>query len=227
MSGEFLTRWSRLKRESDKPEQRTETAGAADVEAATEGEPVDQIAEAEAAPVPTEAAGAAAELSEEEIAALPPIEGLGPASDIAPFLRAGVPRLLRNAALRRVWEVDPAIRDFVDDAREYAYDWNAPGCVPGLGPLQPCDDVKAMVRRIFDRAGEAEAEPTAESVDSPEPTEIARTADPESAPPDRASRSDDTATDEAPADDAPAGDAEPPREKAPPRPRRHGGATPV
>src|SRR3546814_8539167 len=44
--------------------------------------------------------------------------------------------------------LDPAIRDFVGHARDYAYDWNTPGGVPGSGALQP-EDVAAMVRRIF------------------------------------------------------------------------------
>jgi hypothetical protein len=55
-----------------------------------------------------------------------------------------------------MWTLDPAIRDFVGHARDYAFDWNAEGGVPGTGPLGPGDDVTGMVRRILgEEAGEA------------------------------------------------------------------------
>ncbi|MHB2209081.1 DUF3306 domain-containing protein [Methylobacterium sp. CM6257] len=88
---------------------------------------------------------------------LPSVDALTPESDLAQFLQAGVPTALRNAALRRMWSLDPAIRDFVSEAREYAYDWNTPGSVPGLGPLLPSDDVKAMLGRLLGGASRAEA----------------------------------------------------------------------
>ncbi|MBL7309634.1 DUF3306 domain-containing protein, partial [Escherichia coli] len=80
---------------------------------------------------------------------LPSLEALTAETDLTPFLRAGIPAVLRNAALRRMWSLDPAIRDFVSEAREYAYDWNSPGGVPGLGPLLPSDDVQAMLGRLL------------------------------------------------------------------------------
>ncbi|MFL5218102.1 MAG: DUF3306 domain-containing protein, partial [Microvirga sp.] len=89
------------------------------------------------------------ELTPEELAALPKVEEITAASDISGFLRRGVPDALRNAALRRMWTLDPAIRDFVGEARDYAYDWNTPGGVPGAGALDPGDDVAAMVRSVF------------------------------------------------------------------------------
>lgn len=60
---------------------------------------------------------------------LPSLESLGPGSDLRPFLRPGVAPALRNAALRRMWTVDPAIRDYIGPA-DYAWDWNTPGGVP-------------------------------------------------------------------------------------------------
>ncbi|MGH1575080.1 DUF3306 domain-containing protein [Methylobacterium sp. P31] len=87
---------------------------------------------------------------------LPSLDALTHESDLAQFLQAGVPTALRNAALRRMWSLDPAIRDFVSEAREYAYDWNTPGSVPGLGPLLPSDDVKAMLGRLLGGASKAE-----------------------------------------------------------------------
>jgi Protein of unknown function (DUF3306) len=89
---------------------------------------------------------------------LPPVEELTAESDFGAFLRQGVPERLRNAALRRMWALDPAIRDHVGDARDYAWDWNVPGGVPGGGPLLPCDRVEETLQRMFgdDRGGTAQ-----------------------------------------------------------------------
>jgi hypothetical protein len=137
MSGEFLSRWSRLKEEARRSERG----------------PQPDAAEAPAGATPPEADPASVlaepELTPEELAALPQVEEITAASDISGFLRRGVPDALRNAALRRMWTLDPAIRDFVGEARDYAYDWNTPGGVPGSGALDPADDVAAMVRGVF------------------------------------------------------------------------------
>lgn len=146
MSGsEFLSRWSRRKLEV-RHEAQAETGPAA------EREPPAEIA------ADPRAAEGEAEITPEELAALPRIEDLTPGTDITAFLRKGVPEVLKNAALRRMWSLDPAIRDYVSEAREYAYDWNVPGGVPGNGPLLPTDDVGAMLGRIFgDEIGRSEA----------------------------------------------------------------------
>jgi hypothetical protein len=129
----FLTRWSRRKDEARR--------------AAREPAP-DQT-------VPAEEPA----LTEEEIAALPKIESIAADTDIRVFMRRGVPAALRNAALRRAWMADPAIRDFVGHARDYDYDWNVPGGVPGNEPLR-AEEVAAMARRVF---GDAEPEQAAEA----------------------------------------------------------------
>jgi hypothetical protein len=134
----FLSRWSRRKEEARR------------AEAAPEPPPEEALPPAE-----DTAPAAAPELTPEEIALLPKVEELTAESDFSGFLRRGVPESLRNAALRKMWVLDPAIRDFEGHARDYAYDWNVPGGVPGTGPLGPGDDVAAMARRVF---GEAEPE---------------------------------------------------------------------
>lgn len=142
MSGaDFLSRWSRRKR-------GVEAAQPAEPEVPAPAIPADPEAGARADGAP-EAGEAGTDLPAEEIARLPSIDDLTAGTDLAPFLRAGVPKLLRNAALRRMWSLDPGIRDYVSEAREYAYDWNTPGGVPGMGPLLPSDDVKAMLGQIF------------------------------------------------------------------------------
>jgi hypothetical protein len=122
MRGGFLERWSRLKQEAEP--------------APAEGEPSSE-------PAP------AAEITEEEIAALPRLEDLTAESDITCFMRPGVPDKLRNAALRRMWLLDSAIRDFVGPARDYSYDWNQIGDVPGSGLLESQEEVAAMLRGLF------------------------------------------------------------------------------
>ena len=67
------------------------------------------------------------------------MDELTPETDITVFLRKGVPEFLKNAALRRMWSLDPAIRDYVSEAREYAYDWNVPGGVPGEVTAGPAE----------------------------------------------------------------------------------------
>jgi hypothetical protein len=208
MSGDFLSRWSRRKIEVKRAEESP-------------------VPEAPATPA-GEAAPIAEELSAEELAALPPVESLTAESDIAGFLRKGVPQTLRNAALRRAWAVDPEIRDYVGDARDYAYDWNVPGGVPGTGPIDPGTDVAQMVKDVFGRPHEPEGVQTAAP-------ETSGDAGGEEAPAAQPVADADIAA-------APAGDDEeigddPPRsgqssstvgEVGPPRARsRHGGAKPA
>jgi hypothetical protein len=140
----FLSRWSRRKRAAQaagRPPRAAPVEGEADaaVQAARTGEgiagePVGAVAEPEA--------------SAEALADLPSLEELTADSDVSLFLRRGVPESLRNAALRRMWSLDPKIRDFVSEAREYAYDWNTPGGVPGSGPLLS-SEVRRLAARVM------------------------------------------------------------------------------
>jgi hypothetical protein len=137
----LFARWSRRKRAATRPppdQPKPDAAAAPEAPAAT------------AAPDP---AAATAD------AALPPLESIGAGSDIRAFLAPGVPADLARAALRRAWSADPAIRDFVG-LSENAWDFTAPGGVPGFGSL-----TEEEARRLLGRlAGEPEAgtaEPTA------------------------------------------------------------------
>ncbi|MGP9821418.1 DUF3306 domain-containing protein [Salinarimonas sp. NSM] len=226
MSGEgFLSRWSRRKREELREPAQEPQADAALPAHAPEPELE-----------PT--------LSEEELAALPPVETIDATTDITGFLRKGVPAALKNAALRRAWATNPAVRDYLDPAREYAYDWNVPGGVPGDGPLGPGFDAKALADRLFGRreqdvaeAPHPPAEPSADMREMPTPpeqnaqhnrdtnhTESAEVPTGYTAPPTESTAALEFR--EPAADPVPA----PPRRNAAetrPRPRRHGGATPV
>jgi hypothetical protein len=208
VSGDFLSRWSRRKIEVKRAEESTAAPDA----------PATPAAEAAATPE---------ELSAEELAALPPVESLTAESDIAGFLRKGVPQALRNAALRRAWALDPEIRDYVGDARDYAYDWNVPGGVPGTGPMDPGTDVAQMVKDVFGRShdaetmeGAAQAAPAAAVAQDAPGAEPLGTGDVAAAQP--ADESDDEPEPEPVQTRAMDG------EVGPPKPRtRHGGAKPV
>lgn len=128
----FLSRWSQRKQEAKLP-----AAGDAAAKA-------DEEAEALPAPVAESVAEAEFDLS-----SLPKLEDVTETTDITGFLRKGVPEHLRNAALRKSWALDPAIRNYVNPALDYAYDWNTPGGVPGNSELAAGTDIAKMVLQIM------------------------------------------------------------------------------
>jgi hypothetical protein len=141
----FLSRWSRLKqarREAAEAEPPPATPAAApQPEPRREPEPA-RHPDREPEPAP----GADPEI---DLATLPRIEDLTATSDLAVFLRKGVPAVLRNAALRRVWSLDPGIRDFIGPA-DYAWDWNVPGGAPGYAEtIAHGPDIEALADRIL------------------------------------------------------------------------------
>jgi hypothetical protein len=133
----FLSRWSQRKQEAKQPE-RDPPAAEADV-------------------VPGPVAESAAE-PEHDLSSLPKLEDLTGTTDITVFLRKGVPEHLRNAALSKSWALDPAIRNYVNPALDYAYDWNTPGGVPGSSEIGAGMDVARLVSQIMG-GGESVTEP--------------------------------------------------------------------
>lgn len=124
-SDNIFARWSRRKqavRDSKTPppdvEENAFDAAAAEIDA----EPVDQ----QLAPAEPDAA--------EPGEPLPRLEDLTAESDLSAFLRKGVPKALKSAAMRKMWSLDPAIRDYIGPS-EYAWDFNQPGSMAGFGPL--------------------------------------------------------------------------------------------
>lgn len=132
----FLARWAQRKSEARQPEPTA----------------ADTVAD-----VPAEAPAAADAEPEFDPASLPNLEEMTSATDITGFLRKGVPEQLRNAALRKSWALDPAIRNYVSPALEYAYDWNTPGGVPGNSDIAVGTDIAKMVLQIMG-SGETTAE---------------------------------------------------------------------
>ena len=146
----FLARWSQRKQEAKQPEAAPDAPAAG--------------------PDVAPAADARTETAEEfDLSSLPKLDELTGSTDITAFLRKGVPEHLRNEALRKSWALDPAIRNYVNPALEYAYDWNAPGGVPGGGELGAGVDIARMVSQIMGDVSKSEAATTAaETASAPE-----------------------------------------------------------
>jgi len=136
--GGFLGRWSRLKQEAQKSEPEQPDARGSEV---TEN-PADGTDET-----------TSFDPSKLEIP-LPGLDDIVPGMNMTPFFQKGVPETLRNAALRKLWVTDPAIRDFENPAREYAYDWNVPGGVPGSGEIVGDHDVAELLRGMMGKPEE-------------------------------------------------------------------------
>jgi hypothetical protein len=151
----FLARWSRRKREQ------------ADVGTAPEhAPPVAEEAAGEVGAGPPEGGRIADDEEREDDrfdpASLPPLDSIVADTDIRAFLAPGVPAALKQAALRRAWSADPTIRDFVG-LSENAWDFNAPGGVPGFGPLQMGDKLRRFVLDTMT----GEGQPAAPTVAAP------------------------------------------------------------
>jgi hypothetical protein len=155
MSEDFLTRWSRRKRDA------VETEQAKGAPAEHDAIPEDAIPE-HGTPLVEGSEGAKSSEPVFDLKSLPPIESISAATDIRPFLAPGVPVEIARAALRRAWSADPRIRDFVGLA-DYDWDYHTPGSAAGFGPLEMTDELRRMVARIVgeivdsdapDRAGE-------------------------------------------------------------------------
>jgi hypothetical protein len=134
----FLARWSQRKQEAKRSEQ--------DAPVAKSDVPSEPFVAADAEP-------------EFDLSTLPKLEEITATTDISAFLRKGVPEQLRNAALRKSWALDPAIRNYVSPALEYAYDWNTPGGVPGSSEIGAGVDVARLVSQIMGNSKSAN-EPT-------------------------------------------------------------------
>lgn len=141
----FLRRWSQRKRDARLPDTTGSAAAPADSAAAVPA--ADDMAADDVAADEVAADDKAAE--ELDLSLLPKLDEITGTSDITGFLRRGVPESLRNAALSKSWALDPAIRNYVNPALEYAYDWNTPGGVPGSGDLAAGTDIANMVMKIM------------------------------------------------------------------------------
>src|SRR6476619_3572714 len=143
----FINRWSRRKREAaDESVQSKKTDPAQTINPPGEEPELSSR-------LPAEPSANAFDVS-----SLPSIESIGAGTDITAFLQAGVPSALRRAALRRAWEADPSIRDFVGLNENYWNDVAGAAAAPGFGDLDPGIDVKRMVSELFGDSAPEKAE---------------------------------------------------------------------
>ena len=142
----FLSRWSRRKREAGEGKEKNETG-----EAVAAPEPENQQGKPAAAPIP-----------EFDVENLPPIEKISAETDITAFMRTGVPETLKHAALRRAWASDPIIRDFVG-LNENFWDAAGPDGISGFGDLDPNLDVRRMVSELFGETPRQDTRPESEA----------------------------------------------------------------
>jgi Protein of unknown function (DUF3306) len=145
----FISRWSRRKREAADEKAQGEQPGIADAAKET-----DRSADLSS----EESKLAKADAAEFDPASLPPIESIEAGTDITAFMRAGVSSELRHAALRRAWSADASIRDFVGLNENYWSDVTGPAGVAGFGDLGPGVDVKRMVSELFGESPSPKAE---------------------------------------------------------------------
>ena len=161
---EFLRRWSRRKQaarqgvadESVEAEERTDDDGISD-----EGDAADAADSPAADP---------------EALDLPDIDSLTAESDFKPFLKDGVPKELKNQALRKLWRVNPAFGQ-LDGLNDYDGDFtDSATVVKGLKTLykvgrgflaEPKDDPAAA--DLDSGAAEISPEPAEEPDDPTEP----------------------------------------------------------
>jgi hypothetical protein len=146
----FITRWSRRKREAAEENQARPTDSVPPSPEGTEGAPGGMKHSLPGDLPPPDALRASTSIPQQEtkqepepafdLSRLPPIESITAETDIRAFLAPGVPTEISRAALRRAWAADPKIRDFVG-LSENAWDFNDPTAVPGFGALEMTDEV--------------------------------------------------------------------------------------
>src|ERR1700721_1693173 len=132
----FVSRWARLKSESD-TEPKTELVGHGPRVVASVGTETPSMQQQN-------------ETVDEPFdpASLPSIETISIDTDIRGFLKSRVPAALTRAALRQAWASDPAIRDFIGIA-ENQWDFNDPTAMLGFGPMFETDNMPALLARAL------------------------------------------------------------------------------
>jgi hypothetical protein len=219
----FLSRWSRRKREVARAEHHEVQSPAEPVRAADPAPPDAPPSDAPADPAPADPSE-----SEVDLSSLPSLESITGSTDITGFLRRGVPDELARSALRKAWVSDPAIRDFIGIA-ENQWDFNDPASIPGFGAIDfSPDEVRQMAAKLVGEVQEA-----AEKVEDTLQSAALKTAAPQENVQDQASAADiNSPKPAAPPHDVAENVNVAPQQKEEDspaessKPRRHGGALP-
>jgi hypothetical protein len=144
---DFLARWSQRKRKAGRKAAEQKSPANPMAGSGSDGRDVPH------GHPPVSGGGEANAAAGVDLSQLPPVESITAETDIRAFLTSGVPVEIARAALRRVWAADPAIRDHVG-LSENSWDFNAPGSMPGFGPLEMTDELRHAVERILGSAAE-------------------------------------------------------------------------
>jgi hypothetical protein len=137
----FISRWARLKRESNiEREIDTSWSGSAI-------EPKEAVLVRSEATVAQPRIDAVAD-EPFDASGLPSIEAITANTDVRGFLQSRVPAELMRAALRQAWTSDPAIRDFIGIA-ENQWDFNDPNAIAGFGPLGVTGNETAILTEVL------------------------------------------------------------------------------
>jgi Protein of unknown function (DUF3306) len=209
----FLSRWVHRKQQAKRTPEKRDSPEASEAVAGV------------ALPVADRAPEAAPEPAFDP-ATLPKVEDLTAESDITAFLRKGVPDELKRLALRRVWSLDPQIRDFIEVA-ENQYDWNAVDGVPGFGALPEGTDIQTLLAQATGQLQKA-VEPS-ETVASKEAGQAEAAGSHVTSPQERPEDAASSVRGDAAERPIPSSGAVPPPDIEPARRitrRRHGGALP-
>lgn len=89
------------------------------------------------------------------IDALPEIENIKAGDMLSAFMQKGVPDILRNAALRKIWAADSVLTEQLCQPLDYWYDYNNPVGVVGFEVLPEGFDVSEAVGKLLDTMIEA------------------------------------------------------------------------
>jgi Protein of unknown function (DUF3306) len=211
----FVSRWSRLKREPEAAPQAVPAPDAPGMPDGAEGDAT-TIAETEIVVGDPEPAF--------DPASLPSIDSIEIDTDIRGFLQPRVPPELTRAALRRAWVSDPAIRDFIEIA-ENQWDFNDPTSIFGFGPMRATDNVPALLAQALGKLEDlAEKVVAAAKPSALAPLDEHANVQPEPPPPAQAALQ--AGSDEMPVTFVALGEPVAVLDEAPRRPRQHGGALP-
>jgi hypothetical protein len=143
---DFLSRWSRRKRDAGTETKESSTA----TDRPQDDRPDATRAAKPVASPPQQTRADARDAKPEDVfdlSKLPSLDSIGPATDIRMFLQPGVPEALSRAALRRAWSADPGIRDFIG-LSENSWDFTASDGMHGFGALDPAD-AKRLLAQLF------------------------------------------------------------------------------
>lgn len=138
----FLARWSRRKREGT---EEAQPATSEHPEPNDSGEEEEEVF---------------------DLSQLPDLDAITAETDLSLFFSKGVPEALKNAALRKMWTADVAIRDYIGPA-DFQWDFNVPDGVPGFGPLEADFDIETMLRQAI--GGQSPPENATVETPPPEP----------------------------------------------------------